>query len=623
MSENNARRKVTDADIEQMAGVEEVGILAPEARQYYEEEAKDGFSFKNLCFESVLELIVARMRELSENLVSLSLKQVKEIVGYDASAPNQKAVCVYRLADLVFKKLAERGLALDVEKLKRAKPEQLKVAIEKLNPVLKPVIAEAMKDEQVYFFPRRWKKVLMKSGALGEPGDFEKDKDTQEDKEYGNFVACEFDDPTLGDQLKLALALGVPFDSDNPEWRVLAACGQQGNRDEHGNWKADSQRSHLYLLQTFSGKSCIRKKNGQVVKGFGGKPKLTTLCLPAESYDGAVKRLSRIQDRKANWNQRVDGSSASSHSMFALALDVINDELVKKIWACRTEEQIKEVISEEFSRFTSEEVSKIKVFAGENLGDKAEGKTRSRDGNDGKPPGLGPFGGKVEPQEWADLRDDDAKRVLPPPYYERWRKNAIFFEEIKPLYREALIRLCGELLKEKRKEFEDPKAYYERFSWEDLRDCDAEKILSREHYEIWRTNGVFVRQMKCLFREVKHESGFVPEKFLCEVMVVLKGRGSHEYHLWLVKMQDTTDGGAVAAPKESREMNMNQTRFWWTFDELFQMPVGGLDAAPRKDRPYPSFLINLSNSIEQFSMAVPAGVEGFKEKLKRSRAGYP
>jgi hypothetical protein len=244
-----------------------------------------------------------------------------------------------------------------------------------------------------------------------ENGSFEKNRIVGRYKEYGNAVLCEFDDHTIGDQLELALALGIEFPPEGGVRKILFACDHAGNWDAHGRWLEAS--SHLYCLQTFSGKMVPRKKNGRIVYGRFRKPQLTNLCLPAETYRDAEKRLARLSDRAGETSlHAIDPHLAKDHSCFALSFDCLPEELDERIDACTSELEMRRIISEFFEQFTADQIGDMKILLGENLGDKAEGKTLGRDGDRGKPPGIGPFGGKPEPDD--KNIGYDLESLLPP-----------------------------------------------------------------------------------------------------------------------------------------------------------------------------------------------------------------
>jgi hypothetical protein len=422
------RRLETDAEIFEMAGLQPSDILTPEARALYESKAEDGFSLKNVFFERYLDAAVRRWNELrftnAEILAPLSLtpKQLEVCAGSDATAPREE-VCAYCLAQAVFEMAAAHGLKINLEKLKRASRNRLAGAMEKLRPFRE----EALKNRNAHFHPRRWKKVL-------EDGSFEKNKVTGEFKEYGSAVLCEFDDHTIGDQLELALALGIEFPPEGGVRKILFACNHAGNWDAQGKWLEVS--THLYCLQTFSGKMVPRKKNGRIVYGRFRKPQLTNLCLPAEPYRNAEKRLARLNEDVVEGSRRmIDPHLVKDHSCFALSFDCLPKELDGKIDACASELEMRKVISEFFQQFTAEQIGEMKILLGENLGDKAEGKTLGRDGDRGKPPGIGPFGGKPEPDD--KNIGYDLESLLPPLLYRQAEDDPLFKRLVMGFIREV------------------------------------------------------------------------------------------------------------------------------------------------------------------------------------------
>lgn len=412
------RRLETDAEIFEMAGLQPSDILMPEARSLYESKAEDGFSFKDVFFEKYLTAALRYWNDLRftvaeiQSPLSLTSAQLEILVGYDHAAPREKEACAYCVARVVFEKAAVHGLRIDLEKLKRASRDHLAGVMEKLRPFRE----EALRDGSVYFRPRRWKKVL-------EDGSFERNRITKEYKEYGSAVLCEFDDHTIGDQLELALALGIEFPPEGGVRKILFACDHAGNWDHQGRWL--DVVTHLYSLQTFSGKMVPRKKNGRIMYGRFRKPQLTNLCLPAETYRNAEKHLARLNERGSEApSQIIDAHLVKDHSCFALSFDCLPKELDEKIDACASESEMWKVISEFFQQFTAEQIGEMKVLLGENLGDKAEGKTLGRDGDRGKPPGMGPFGGKPEPDD--KNIGYHLESLLPPFLYKQTEEDLLF-----------------------------------------------------------------------------------------------------------------------------------------------------------------------------------------------------
>jgi len=424
------RHLETDAEIFEMAGLQPSDTLTPEARALYESKAEDGFSLKDVFFEKYLNAAVRRWNDLRFTVaeiqapLSITLKQLEVLAGYDLTAPRQKEVCVYCLASMVFDKAAASGLKIDLVKLKRASRDRLAVVMERLQPFRE----EALQDPSVYFRPRRWKRVL-------EDGSFEKNRITGEYKEYGNAVLCEFDDHAIGDQLELALALGIHFPAEGGVRKVLFACDHAGNWDARGRWS--DVYTHLYCLQIFSGKMIPRKKDGRVVYGRFRRPQLTHLCLPAESYRNAEKRLARLSERVTESSSVpvIDARLVKDHSCFALSFDCLPKELDEKINACASEAEMRKVISDFFEQFTAEQIREMKILLGENLGDKAEGKTLGRDGDRGKPPGMGPFGGKPEPDD--KNIGYDLESLLPPLLYRQTIDDPLFKRLALGLIREV------------------------------------------------------------------------------------------------------------------------------------------------------------------------------------------
>jgi len=555
-------KEVSNADISQAFGVSNDEVLTPEARRVYEQKESDGLSFKDCFFEKYLKVVLERWNELhrqkngeDSNIAPLNQTQLRSLVDYDKGSPDNRVICVYCLADLVFKTAGQRGLEIDLKKLQQGPIEELAPYYEKIKPIREEILQNP--DSDIYFLPRVWKKILTKSGSLGQRGDFEKDEFGKL-RQYGNFVVGIFNNYRSGDQLELGLALGIAFQTEHPKPIILAACGHAGL------WNAEGKdhSSHLYCLQTFSGERMQRKKDGVLIRNHSGQPLMETRCYPAKNYLGATQRLQQIEEGHKYGSTRpkeTDEELVKDQSCFALSLDAFTPELDKLV-SCPglSEEQTKDIISEYLSHLTPEQVGAAKVFAGENKGDVAEGKTIGKDHDLGKPPGLGFFGGKPETQE-TYFSDEYLKKILTPFLFE--------------------------------------------------------KVIASPHY----------RRLICgLIREVESESGFVGEiaKIYCRSAKLFKARNNkeHIYNLWLLRMQNPVDTGQTGKVRERREMNANQTRFWFPIDELFRMPVGGLLGSKYKvNRPYCSFLINLSVFLERYRLAIPEGVKEFQKKLESSQ----
>ena len=433
------RRLESDAEIFEMAGVPFTDMLSAEARRIYEDKSEDRLALKDVFFEKYLKSVIDRWNDLRREVagievpLSLTPAQLEVLAGYDHSAPEKKMLCVYCFAKVFFERAVERGFNIDLEKLKKASRDNLSGVQRKLQPIREELLKE---NPDVYFLPRRWKKILISDGELGKQGDFEKDKETGEKIEYGNFVLCQFDDHTLGDQLELALALGIDFNKTEPVSIILAGCGQAGNFGENGGGLDAS--SHLHCLQIFSGKAIPRKKDGVIVYNRFQRPKLTNLCSMAETYHAAALRLERSKKKREYNSEKpdeIDERSVTDSSSFAFVFNTFSPELDKAVDVCSSESEIKDVIARHLQALSPAELSNVKMFLGENLGDKAEGKTLGRDGNQGKPPGLGPFGGKPEPDD--KNIGFNLEKILPPIFFKRTQEDVYFRRLIAGLIREV------------------------------------------------------------------------------------------------------------------------------------------------------------------------------------------
>ena len=545
-------RAVTDGDIQQAFGEGQQDILSEEAKDFLEK----GKFQEIITQDKYWELIWGR-----RNQSQISIEVLREYADYDSSIPAD----VWRVCSVHPTKEVQKNLTVDWKEI-AIRYEELRGLLEKYNT---PGSRNGWRRDDYAQFFENINRLNKELSALAKNSDYLKLKvETLALKEkilktnaaqefsfvprfYHRIRTREEDGQLVGDivlrkdgsKLKIGSFVAIKVESENQlhpipfllglelGWHILPVCPEC----------VDELRNVFFDYK----KALNRRTN---------RESLEWDLLPAQTYEDAVARRDYLEKRSEYNSDRpeeVDERNIQDQSCFGLSLDVFTPELDKELDLCETERDVYGVVSKFLQKFGSEEINNLKVFLGENLGDLAEGKTMGKDGDRGKHAGLGPFGGKPEPEE-EPIPDDTLRKLLPKCLYDRAMADS----------------------------------FYKRLIWG-------------------------------LVREMQNESGFKIAKIYCRVAVIPKAQNTHFYHLWLVRMENSTDTGQTLPVKERREMNANQIRFWIPISELMQMKVSKFEGEEDCRLPYLNTLKNIINFFKRFSIASPAGMAECEERLRK------
>jgi hypothetical protein len=139
----------------------------------------------------------------------------------------------------------------------------------------------------------------------------------------------------------------------------------------------------------------------------------------------------------------------------------------------------------------------------------------------------------------------------------------------------------------------------------------SEKVLSPDLREQAKKDLFLYNLLSHANREFSNESCHELKKIFGRIARVQKGR-NHVVHFWLA----CPERGATRTRGEIHEVDMTRIL---TLSELYQMPVGGMDAFSeyhRKDSVYRGHLIMLARFFKRHNLLMPTGMKKFLERLQ-------